>query len=358
MPTIRKRGDTWQAIVRVKQGGTLVHQESKTFPSERLARDWATRVESNIKTHGPGGRRLQLQTLGDLIREYHRVRSGIKPLNRSMDHELNMLAGRFTSLRLSGLTSETFTRFALARQAEGAGPTTILHNLATVRAVLNAARAMFNLPIDGEPVAHAIETLSLLGAVSKSKSRDRRVSDDEIAKLCAEFHRISTNPSTQIPMATIVQLAVAFPRRRTELCSMLWEDYSRETCELTLRDTKNPRQARTEVVPVPPAARRIIESLPVFDARILPYNPESVSAAFDRACSRLGLVDLRFHDLRHEGISRLFEMGLGIPEVATISGHMSWTNLKRYTHLKPADVLAKINHARIQEAPKDPAQPA
>ena len=50
---------------------------------------------------------------------------------------------------------------------------------------------------------------------------------------------------------------------------------------------------------------------------------ESVSAAFQRACNRLGIVDLHFHDLRHEGITRLFESGLSIEEVAVISGHRS-----------------------------------
>lgn len=68
-----------------------------------------------------------------------------------------------------------------------------------------------------------------------------------------------------------------------------------------------------------------------------------MSAAFDRACDRLGIVDLRFHDLRHEGICRLFEAGLTIPEVSLISGHTSWSNLKRYTHLRPETVLEKLD---------------
>lgn len=64
-----------------------------------------------------------------------------------------------------------------------------------------------------------------------------------------------------------------------------------------------------------------------------------------RACDRLKIPDLHLHDLRHDGISRLFESGLGIPEVSMISGHLSWENLKRYTHLRPADVLEKMNGA-------------
>jgi integrase len=48
----------------------------------------------------------------------------------------------------------------------------------------------------------------------------------------------------------------------------------------------------------------------------------------------LGIEDLRFHDLRHEGVTRLFETGLTIPQVAAVSGHRSWSSLQRYTHIK------------------------
>jgi integrase len=68
--------------------------------------------------------------------------------------------------------------------------------------------------------------------------------------------------------------------------------------------------------------------------RIFPYSTDAIGAAFTRACRILGIEDLRFHDLRHEGISRLFEMGKTIPQAAAVSGHRSWTNLKRYTHIR------------------------
>ena len=58
--------------------------------------------------------------------------------------------------------------------------------------------------------------------------------------------------------------------------------------------------------------------------------------------SRADLGDLRFHDLRHEAISRFFEMGLSMPEVALISGHKDPRMLFRYTHMKAENVLAKL----------------
>ena len=44
----------------------------------------------------------------------------------------------------------------------------------------------------------------------------------------------------------------------------------------------------------------------------------------------------------HEAISRLFEKGLSVPEVALISGHKDVRMLFRYTHLKAEDILRKL----------------
>jgi len=52
----------------------------------------------------------------------------------------------------------------------------------------------------------------------------------------------------------------------------------------------------------------------------------------------LGIRDLRFHDLRHEATSRLFERGYQIHEVAQFTLHESWNELKRYTNIRPENV--------------------
>jgi integrase len=88
---------------------------------------------------------------------------------------------------------------------------------------------------------------------------------------------------------------------------------------------------------LPPEALAIIKSMPRGEPEIFPYSTDAISAAFTRACKILGIEDLRFHDLRHEGISRLFEMGRTIPQVAAVSGHRSWTSLKRYTHIRQSE---------------------
>src|SRR6266853_1770782 len=75
-------------------------------------------------------------------------------------------------------------------------------------------------------------------------------------------------------------------------------------------------------------------SMPRTSDEIFPYSTDAIGAAFTRAVQFLEIDDLHFHDLRHDGVSRLFEIGLNIPRVASVSGHRSWTSLKRYTHLR------------------------
>ena len=74
-----------------------------------------------------------------------------------------------------------------------------------------------------------------------------------------------------------------------------------------------------------------------------PVNANAFRLAWDRLRARAGLSDLRFHDLRHEAISRFFEMGLNMPEVAVISGHRDPRMLFRYTHLRTEGLLPKLN---------------
>src|SRR5215510_8444584 len=106
-----------------------------------------------------------------------------------------------------------------------------------------------------------------------------------------------------------------------------------EEDRILVRDMKHPGDKKGNHVycELPAEALAIIKSMPPAGERIFPYSTDAISAAFTRACRILGIEDLRFHDLRHEGISHLFEMGKTIPQVAAVSGHRSWTSLKRYT---------------------------
>jgi integrase len=75
------------------------------------------------------------------------------------------------------------------------------------------------------------------------------------------------------------------------------------------------------------------------------------SRRFGPASESLGIADLHFHDLRNEAVSRLVEGDLSDQEVASISGHKSIQMLRRYTHLRAEDLVAKLEKRLIQDCP-------
>jgi len=81
------------------------------------------------------------------------------------------------------------------------------------------------------------------------------------------------------------------------------------------------------------------------EGKVFELQPESMSQAFERACDshRANVIGVRFHDLRHEATSRLFEKGLNVMEAVAITGHKIFDMLKRYTHLRTEDLAKKIN---------------
>lgn len=101
-------------------------------------------------------------------------------------------------------------------------------------------------------------------------------------------------------------------------------------------DIKHPGQKEGNDVlcETPPEALRAMNLQPHRKGKIFPYNADTVSTRFTRACKFLAIEDLHFHDLRHEAASRLFEMGKTIPQAAAVSGHRSSQSLQRYTHLR------------------------
>src|SRR6185369_9252937 len=70
----------------------------------------------------------------------------------------------------------------------------------------------------------------------------------------------------------------------------------------------------------------------------------------------LEIKDLHFHDMRHEGTSRLFEAGLTIEQAALITGHKDWKQLKRYTNLRPETLHALPHKPLLVEAATKPSR--
>ncbi len=114
----------------------------------------------------------------------------------------------------------------------------------------------------------------------------------------------------------------------------------------TIRILKT-KNGHPRTIPLTPKAVEILSSMARTEERVFPVTPNAVRLAWERLRRRAGLEDLRLHDLRHEAVSRFFEYGLTVPEVALISGHRDPRMLSRYTHLRPEKVAEKLAKATV-----------
>jgi integrase len=209
------------------------------------------------------------------------------------------------------------------------------------------------------PVQAAIDARTALAEIrliQKSKRRDRRVTDAEVQRLLVHFK----TSDTDVAMVDVIQFCLASAMRISEVCRLQWHDVDEVNRTVVIRDRKHPsdKLGNDQVVPLLNAtgfdAFEIVQrQASVREGRVFPFNSRTVSAYFTRAVTTLGLRDLHLHDLRHEGISRLFEAGYRIEQVALVSGHRDWAMLKRYTHPRATDL-----HRDLSKEPRAPAPPA
>jgi integrase len=95
-------------------------------------------------------------------------------------------------------------------------------------------------------------------------------------------------------------------------------------------------------VPITPKAHNILVKQVRISSVVFPVKIETLKLSWRRLVRRAGLTDLRFHDLRHEAISRFLEKGLTLPEAASVIGHRTASMLLRYAHPDPQKVKEKM----------------
>jgi integrase len=202
------------------------------------------------------------------------------------------------------------------------------------------------MPVRPEVVQQARNACRELRLIGKARRRARRPTPDELARLREYFAR--RDKRSTICMLPILEFAVCSARREAEICRLEWCDNDAATRTGVVRDAKHPtdKDGNHRRFKYTPEAWAIVQGQPQTGEYIFPYDPKSVGTAFTRACHVLGIKDLRFHDLRHEATSRLFERGYQIHEVAQFTLHESWNELKRYANLRPED-MREIPPARV-----------
>lgn len=339
MAAISKYRDKWKCQVR-KRG---FPPRTKTFETRADAAAWGRMIESEIERGVFVNRdEAERTTVADLLARYLRDVSPTKRSGKSDKGRVRTLTKRIGAYKLSVLVSPHLVAYRDAR-LRSVSAQTVIHELNLLNRVLTLATREWGIVLPGG-VPKVIKPRAPQG-------RDRRVHPDEMQSI------MDATESTEL--RDFIRLAVATGMRRSEIASLRWENINleRRTAHLPVTKTDTPR-----TVPLSSVAVAVLHARKATGSAVpFTITPDAFTRAFSRSvhrarkryeskCQMLNqhvdprwLVGIRLHDLRHEATSRFFEHGLGLMEVASITGHKTLAMLQRYTHLRAEDLAKKLD---------------
>lgn len=324
MASITKRGPyQWRARVRRKG----YPDAAATFTSREDAEAWARAAESEMdRGVYVSMREAERTTLREAFERYLREITPEKKGARGEKQRIRQwlrhpLADRpLASIRGVDLATYRDERLKVV------GASTVRNELVPLSHLYTVARKDWGMEGLVNPVAN-------IRRPQLPRGRDRRLMPGEEEALLSH---------ASYPVREAIILAIETAMRAGEIRSLRWEYVNLTTRIAVLVDTKNGDQRR---VPLSTRAAETLRSMPrTLTGRVFPLWPSSsaMSHGFRLVVQHAGIENLRFHDLRHEATSRLFELGLGIAEVSAITGHKTMAMLSRYTHLRAEDLVRKL----------------
>ena len=315
----------WKASVRT-QG---YRSKTKTFDKQKDAISWASAIEFQRNQYASPEITLTLEQVLDRFSEseVHRYSSSknIQTLIRSLRKHLPNLP--FAQIRPPHLAA-----FRDHRLVGGVCGSTVRKELNFLSKIYEVARTEWGYSELRNPVKDVRKP-------PETPPKDRRPKPSDIQALLNECKRSGNHN-----MHRIIEIAIETAMRQGELLSARIElvDFDQRLLYLPMTKNGEPRH-----VPLSTKAITLLQCEignrtegPIF---LNWSSGNGFRTSYRRICARAGVSHIRFHDLRHEGASRLFEKGLNPFQVAVVTGHKSLQSLKRYTHLKAGDIARLLD---------------
>ncbi|MBF0454501.1 MAG: site-specific integrase [Magnetococcales bacterium] len=342
MATIRKnKSDSWEVMIRKKGYPTA----TKTFRRKVDAQDWSRRIEDEMVRGAYIDRNdAERLLLADALDRYLKEISPRKAVEtaRSEVSRSRHLVRELGKFSLVAITPDKIYRYRMSREKAGASANQIRLEMSLLSHLFTTAIQDWHMGVPFNPVLNVKKP-------SPKKAKERRVSLEEQERL---LNACRENPN---PMLTwIVEIAIETAMRRGEILTLERSQIDMKKRTIFLEMTKN---GSSRMVPMTARATEIFSEALNWEVRVLGSDllfygepgrdgkrrPYTINRVWNTARSRAGLGDVRFHDLRHEATSRMVESGMSDQQVSAINGHKSMQMLKRYTHLRAADLVAVLD---------------
>jgi len=346
MATIRLQSGKWQARIQ-RKGFTPI---SKCFINKTDAIRWSRQIESDMDRGSYAARNeAESTTLQESLSRYRKEVTPHKKGIKVEGYKLGMMRrSKLAKMSLANIRSTDIAKYRDER-IKVVAANTVKNELNTLSAVFECVRLEWGINITN-PVRG-------LKRPPAPPGRNRRLYQGEQEKLIA-----SCIKSRAWYLHCIVVLAIETGMRLGEMAGLRYTDIDLEAQTAYLHDTKN---GESREIPLSTRAKAALQAMPThISGKVFPVDVDSIKTSYSSAVKRARtayekesreagipeetinsdpmLTNLRFHDLRHEAVSRLFERGLNTIEVSTISGHKTLAMLRRYTHLRAADLVGKL----------------
>ena len=314
MAHIRKRNSKWQCIVRVHGYPPMTKTFNTKIDAQRYSRD----LENKLWREQHNIAKKKFPKFREVLERY---RDEVVIHKRSKDMETKLinylLTEGFVNSGLNLVDAKLIAQYR-DRALRSLKSSSVNRRLAIISHCFTIAKKEWGYDV--------VNPVLSIRRPKNPDPRDRRFTKEEINK-------ILTCNRTSPHMKFIIELALETGMRRSEIANVRSEHIKGNTLKIVQAKVK-PR-----TIPLTPRAVELLKyNMPI------KMSSNAIHLSWVRICKRHSIEDARFHDLRHEALSRMFEVkSLNVPEVQLISGHLEPRTLMRvYANLRPKDLADKL----------------
>ena len=325
-----KRGEVWW--YSFFQNGRRIQRSSGKTNKKAAAIDYANAMQGLKETKPveeakpieevkPAEVDHIFEDLRERYMEFHSRRTKAAGSISRDEYSFKQLEKSFTGMRLKELTPMRISEYKERRRKDGATEATLAKELQLLRNALNIAMREWEW----------IETTPFLKVkIEVPKNAIERyltpAEEEALLKACPDW------------LKDIVLFAINTGMRRGEILSLRWPQVDLERKVVTLLKTKNkekrsvPVNAKVYELLKGKVTKRSNSGLVFPSGTKNEIDPHNLERAFRAAREKAGLLDVRFHDLRHTAGSRMAQAGVDIYTISKILGHKTLTMTMRYAH--------------------------
>ena len=327
MATIVKKRGKWFVQIRRSFHKPIYKTFLSKIDAQRYARETERLIEIGQFVDTSEASKTSLK---QLLERYEREVSSKKRTEQDPYLIRNICKFDFVTKMLTQINSSDIAEFRDAR-LKSVSASSVNRELSILSHCIDLAINEWKCYIRQNPVTPNLR-------LKENPSRTRRLLPGEYEKL---MQSCKLNYAFWCP---IIDFAIHTGMRRGELLQITWDMVHLEKKFITL-PPEITKTNKSRNVPLQPKAIQILQEMPrSINGKIFPIGVKNFERSWNSICRRSGIKGLRFHDLKREAISRLFEQGLSVSEVRLFVGN-SLSTLSVYTQHNStyvAEKLAKI----------------